>query len=291
MEKISVIIPVYNGEKHLAQCIESVINQSYNNLEIIIINDGSTDGSSAIIEHYRQHDKRIRVLHKSINEGLGAARNSSLALATGQYICFIDCDDWMDKNHVSDLYDLLTRTDSDIAVCNFSQYIEDEGRFKIHIHPDDYYEAVYTSQEWLAYQYGMPNFLSSCFTVPWVKLYKKELFENILYFTDGFGEDDRTTWKLYLVADKIAYMNRPSLVYRLNSASMTQTANQATIFNTEPVFERLATLSLIGFDVSKEIKAYEWRAGINRNDALNKGQMEKYKHLKFIEQIMKKYRG
>ncbi|WP_153046376.1 glycosyltransferase family 2 protein, partial [Streptococcus suis] len=97
---------VYNGEKHLRQCVESIIAQDYKNLEILLINDGSTDGSALLCEQLRQQDSRVRVVHKRKNEGLGAARNTSLEVATGEYIVFVDADDWIDPNHVSDLHEL-----------------------------------------------------------------------------------------------------------------------------------------------------------------------------------------
>lgn len=127
MEKISVIVPVYNGEKYLEQCVQSIMDQTYENLEILLINDGSSDRSGQIIEDLRTRDQRIRVLHKPKNEGSGAARNSSISMATGNYLLFVDSDDWLDANHVEDLYDLLRRTNSDIAVTNFTQYYESGG--------------------------------------------------------------------------------------------------------------------------------------------------------------------
>lgn len=290
MEKISVIIPVYNGEKYLEQSVRSVCQQSYSNLEILIINDGSSDQSGLKAEQLKLEDSRIKVLHKKINEGLGAARNSALDLATGDYILFLDADDWIDPNHVDDLYDLLRRTDSDVAVANFSRYFEEENRFELHLTDADYYEKVYSPQEWFQFQYGQPHHLSMCFTVPWGKLYKRSLFHNILYYTGAFGEDDRTTWKLYLMADKIAYMHRSSLVYRVNATSMTQMANQSTIFSAEPVFERLAMLSLLGFDLSSETAAFKWRAQINRDDKLATGDIIAYKDLEFKLSLMEKYK-
>lgn len=290
MELVSVIVPVYNGEKYLRQCVESIIKQDYDNLEIILINDGSKDGSALLCEQLRHEDSRIRVVHKRQNEGLGAARNTSLEVARGEYIVFVDADDWIDPNHVSDLYDLMQRTDSDVAISNFTQYIEDEGRYNLHIGPQDYYEKVFTPQEWFAYQYGVGNNLSLCFTVPWSKMYKRKLFEYVLYPTDGFGEDDRTTWKLYLAADKIAYMHRSSLIYRVNASSMTQVADQSTIFSVIPVAERLEVLSLLGFDLSKEIAAYQWRGTINRDSKLRQGDVKAYKDLEFRLRMMEKYR-
>lgn len=291
MEKISVVVPVYNGEKYLEQCVQSIMNQTYENLEILLINDGSSDRSGQIIEDLRTRDQRIRVLHKPKNEGSGAARNSSISMATGNYLLFVDSDDWLDANHVEDLYDLLRRTNSDIAVTNFTQYYESGGggRYNIHIRPEDYYEKVYSPQEWFEMQYGQPSHLSTCFTVPWCKLYKRSLFENIIYYTGDFGDDDWTTWKLYLLSDRIAYMHRASLVYRINEKSQTQTANMATIFSHKPVADRLALLSLLDFDVSREVAAYKWRAHLNRDHALATGDMDAYKELKFQYDVMKKY--
>lgn len=289
MEKVSVIVPVYNGEKHLRQCVESIMAQDYKNLEILLINDGSTDGSALLCEQLRQQDRRVRVVHKVKNEGLGAARNTSLEVATGDYIVFVDADDWIDPNHVSDLHELLTRTGSDVAISNFTQYYEETGQFNLHIAADDYYEAVYSPEEWFAFQYGVGHNISLCFTVPWSKMYKKSLFEYILYPTDGFGEDDRTTWKTYLAANRIAYMHRSSLIYRVNAGSMTQTANQATIFSTEPVAERLEVLGLLGFDLSREIAAYKWRSQINRDSKLRNGDVVAYKNLEFRKRMIDKY--
>ncbi|HEM4129595.1 TPA: glycosyltransferase family 2 protein [Streptococcus suis] len=289
MEKVSVIVPVYNGEKHLRQCVESIMTQDYQNLEILLINDGSTDGTALLCEQLRYQDSRVRVVHKVKNEGLGAARNTSLEVATGDYIVFVDADDWIDPNHVSDLHDLLTRTGSDVAISNFTQYYEETGQFNLHIGIDDYYEAVYSPEEWFAFQYGVGHNISLCFTVPWSKMYKKSLFEYILYPTDGFGEDDRTTWKTYLAANRIAYMHRSSLIYRVNAGSMTQTADQATIFSTHPVAERIEVLGLLGFDLSREIAAYKWRSQINRDSKLRNGDVVAYKNLEFRKRMMDKY--
>ncbi|APD31345.1 glycosyltransferase family 2 protein [Streptococcus iniae] len=290
MEKVSVIIPVFNGEKYLEACVNSVCQQSYPSLEILIINDGSSDRSGLIAEQLKAKDKRIKILHKKINEGLGAARNSGINMATGDFIVFVDSDDWIDANHIEDLYTLLQKTNSQVAVTNFTRYFEDENKYEIHLLDDDYYEAIYSPEEWFAFQYGQGHHLSLCFTVPWSKIYKKSLFENVRYYTGRFGEDDRTTWKLYLLADRIAYMHRSSLIYRVNSSSMTQQVALSTVFSAEPVFERLATLTLLGFDVSKEIAAFKWRAQINRDEMLASGDIASYKDLQYKLALIEKYK-
>lgn len=180
MEKISVIIPVYNGEKYLEQSVRSVCQQSYSNLEILIINDGSSDQSGLKAEQLKLEDSRIKVLHKKINEGLGAARNSALDLATGDYILFLDADDWIDPNHVDDLYDLLRRTDSDVAVANFSRYFEEENRFELHLTDADYYEKVYSPQE------GSSSSMVSLIILACVLLYLGVSFISAAFFIISF---------------------------------------------------------------------------------------------------------
>lgn len=290
MKTVSVIIPVYNAEKYLRQCVQSVCAQSYEDLEILLINDGSTDSSGLIIEQLKLEDSRIKVIHKPQNTGLGAVRNTGLDLACGDYIVFIDADDWMDSNHIEDLVELLERTESDIAIANFTRYHMETNQYELHITDQDYYEMVLTPQEWFRYQYGQPHNLSLCFTVPWGKIYKRSLFKNLLYYTDGFGEDDRTTWKLYLMSDKIAYMHRSSLVYRVNETSITQRTKQAEVFSQEPVLERIAILSMLGFDLSQEIAAYKWRAQINRDAKIRAGEIEAYKDLEFTLKLLEKYK-
>ncbi|MGM9891268.1 glycosyltransferase family 2 protein [Limosilactobacillus sp.] len=101
LPKVSIIVPVYNDEKYLAQCIESALQQTYQNIELILVDDGSTDNSFGICEHYRQQDQRVRLLHKT-NGGIGSSRNAGLAMAAGDYVTFIDDDDLLPKNSVAD---------------------------------------------------------------------------------------------------------------------------------------------------------------------------------------------
>ena len=105
MEKISVIVPIYNAGEYLRPCLDSIVNQSYSNLEIILINDGSTDTSAAVCEEYLHRDSRIRIVQKKLGgSGVGAARNSALPLVTGDFILFVDNDDWLELNHIEILY-------------------------------------------------------------------------------------------------------------------------------------------------------------------------------------------
>lgn len=121
MKKISVIVPVYNVEKYLSQCLDSIIHQTYKNLEIILVDDGSTDSSGLICDNYSQKDKRIKIIHKC-QGGLSDARNAGLKIATGEYISFIDSDDFIDKNMYSILINNTQKYNSDIVWFNYYNY-------------------------------------------------------------------------------------------------------------------------------------------------------------------------
>ena len=117
-ELISVIIPCYNVEKYIDRCMESVLNQTYRNLEIILVDDGSTDGTGEIIKKYAEHDHRIKILHQK-NKGAGAARNAGMEIASGSYIGFVDSDDWIAEDMYEYLIGIIKEEDADIAACDF----------------------------------------------------------------------------------------------------------------------------------------------------------------------------
>ena len=288
MDKITVIVPVFNAGPYLEQCLDSIINQTYTNLEILLINDGSTDGSAAVCEAYRQKDSRIRLVHKNLGGGgVGAARNTALSFITGSYVLFVDNDDWLDEKHIELLYTTLKETDSDIAIANFTEYIEDTGTFRFHLTPDDYFQKVFTSQEWFENQYRGTFAFSQCFTVPWCKLYKVELFEDIVYPEAEKVEDDYTTWKLYLLANKIVYSNTGIYFHRKRYTSVTKTVDKVFVFPLRSIEERVTLLSLVGFDISGELRAYRWRLELHKNSYLESGDMQGYKEclnkIKIIE--------
>lgn len=122
---ISVIIPVYNAAMYLRDCLESILNQSYKDLEIILVNDGSTDRSGEICWCYQNKYNNIRVVYQE-NQGVSKARNQGINLARGEYISFIDADDWLEKNYYECLLYLLTKYDADVSMCDYS--VEDSGK-------------------------------------------------------------------------------------------------------------------------------------------------------------------
>ncbi|OYP01274.1 hypothetical protein CG709_11290, partial [Lachnotalea glycerini] len=123
---ISVIVPIYNVEKYIHRCLDSILRQTYKNLEIILIDDGSTDQSANICEEYKKKDERIQCIHK-INGGLSEARNVGMRHATGIYMTFIDGDDYIALDYVEYLFSLLSKYAADIAVCNYQKVLENQN--------------------------------------------------------------------------------------------------------------------------------------------------------------------
>ncbi|HEM5988903.1 TPA: glycosyltransferase family 2 protein [Streptococcus suis] len=277
MEKVSVIVPVYNAGPYLKQCIDSILNQTYHNIELILVNDGSTDGSATICESYRKVDQRVRLINKKLGGGgVGAARNSALPLITGEFVLFVDNDDWLEPNHIEVLYKALKETDSDISIVNFTQFMEERSSYAFHVTEKDYFQEVFTPQEWFSREYNGRFAFSQCFTVPWCKLYKASIFENISYPEDEKVEDDYTTWKLYLMADRIVFTNLALYYHRKRETSVTKTVDSTYVFPLKSIEERVTILSLIGFDISEELRAYRWRLNLHRESYLASGHMQEY---------------
>lgn len=278
MEKVSVIVPIYNAGTYLKKCLDSILNQTYSNLEILLINDGSSDGSARLCEDYRKADARVRVLHRPLGgSGVGAARNAALPMITGDYVLFVDNDDWLELDHIELLYQDLKETGSDIAIANFTEFIEERQSFRFHVNREDDFRKEFSIEEWFGIQYEGKLAFSQCFTVPWCKLYKASLFDDIVYPEEEKVEDDLTTWKVYLMADKIVYRNRGIYYHRKRSDSITKVVDFQSVFPLKSIEERVTMLSLVGFDVSRELRAYRWRLEGHKDSYLEQGDVYHYK--------------
>ena len=222
-DKISVIVPVYNTEKYMEKCLDSIINQSYDNLEIIIINDGSTDNSGMICDKYKSRDDRIIVIHQE-NQGLSIARNNGLDIATGDYIGFVDSDDWIESDMFSTLYTGIVKNDAEIAVCNF-YYIKQDGRTVIENGGDIIFnennsitETILENDDKLTHYFTYTTYD----TVAWNKLYKKELFDGIRYPPNKVFEDLFTTHKLIGKANRVVILPDYKYYYLYRDDSITK---------------------------------------------------------------------
>lgn len=204
---ISVIVPIYNVEKYLSKCIESIINQTYKKLEIILVNDGSTDNSLEICEKYRNKDDRIKIINKS-NGGLSDARNKGIEIALGDYISFVDSDDYLDYKMIEILYNDIQTYSADISIVNYMKIFEDGTKEDESLDRNDF--LVMDSKS------AIKNLLdnSSFGNYAWNKLYKRELFEDVKYPFGRKMEDLGTTYKLFFKSNIIVY-NPIQLYYYL----------------------------------------------------------------------------
>lgn len=197
--KISIIVPVYNVKGYLGRCVESIMGQSYKNLEIILIDDGSTDGSEKICDFYRKKDERIIVVHKK-NGGLSDARNVGIEHATGKYLFFIDSDDWIDKRTIELLLGVAIKNHSDLVECGFKEiygdYINIGYSCDASMKSVSHIEALEDVLQWKKIK-----------SVAWNKLYAREVIGDIRYPVGKLHEDEFTTYKFLYNAKKIVFLN------------------------------------------------------------------------------------
>lgn len=210
---ISIIVPVYNVESYLAQCIESLINQTYKNLEIILIDDGSTDKSGEICDLYKDKDNRIKVIHKQ-NGGLSSARNTGLDIARGDYIGFVDSDDFIDITMYEKLYLQIENNDADMIKCNLIEFKNNQVPKNI---VSTGKITTYTREE------AIYNFINKEYSynkhfkvVVWDALYKKDLLEDIRFPEGLLYEDGYVSPKLFFKSKKLLHLDDFLYYYRIN---------------------------------------------------------------------------
>lgn len=216
---ISLIVPVYNVENYLEKCLNSIRNQSYKNIQVIIINDGSNDNSCNIIDKYVNLDTRFQKVYQN-NSGVGEARNNGILISKGQYIMFIDSDDYLHENFIQDLYNNIEKNKADIAVCDYYAVFESNKIIK--------YE-----KNWICNKNILNDkeeimklfLLNNMAIVPWNKLYKKSLFEfeKKPFPSNLKNEDIEGIFKIFYCAEKVSYVNKGLYYYlqRENSATKT----------------------------------------------------------------------
>lgn len=212
---ISVIVPVYNVEKYLYKCIDSILGQTYKELEIILVDDGSTDNSGVICDKYEKKDNRIKVIHKK-NGGLSDARNCGLDNAIGEYIAFLDSDDWVDFKYIEILYENLRDYNADISICNFRRVHDEKELLNNHNNI-----ILYNNIEALQQIYTNKSVQA---IVAWNKLYKKSIFKKNRFPKGKIHEDEYLIPILLYETKKIVYTDRELIYYRktLNSIMNTK---------------------------------------------------------------------
>ncbi|SFD67020.1 Glycosyltransferase involved in cell wall bisynthesis [Lentibacillus persicus] len=202
---ISIIVPVYNLERYIEKCLDSILAQTFADFEVIIVDDGSTDGSGAICEAYAKKDDRVIVLHNEYG-GVSAARNAGIAAAAGKYIGFVDGDDYIDENMYDVLFQQCQQTRSDIAVCRLGREVDGQllhhraGTCRI-IHLE-HFEALRELFRGVLYRFSLCN-----------KLFKQTCFKNVSFPEGRIHEDLSTVYKLFANANKAVYINYIGYIY------------------------------------------------------------------------------
>lgn len=219
----SFVIPVYNAGLFLEQCVESILSQTYENIEVILVDDGSTDNSPQICDEYEKYDKRVKVIHKN-NEGVAIARNCGMQKAQGEWIIFVDADDWVERI----LCEELARNDNaDIDIFFWGYYEEAENRRKKIFNNDsqEYSKEYLDKQKIGVMQQAILHKHLCKFTSvgsPWAKAFRREfLVKNRLFFMPGMvkGEDHLFNLEAFEVAEKAAFLNAPLYHYRITAES------------------------------------------------------------------------
>lgn len=222
---VSVIIPVYNCEQFLPQCIESIMRQTYQMLEIILVNDGSKDDSGAICDAYAKNDERIVVVHKE-NQGAAAARKMGIELAKGRYSCFVDSDDWLEADYIESLLVCTQENDSDVVIGLMRGRNEDGNTTQ----SQHYFSCGHYDRERLRWEVwpqmlsASPYYTFGIAPSMWGKLYKTELaHRNAAALDTGitFGEDGCFTYSALLDAENVFISDVKGYNYRTNMASVT----------------------------------------------------------------------
>lgn len=234
--KISILVAVYNVGEFLPHCVETLLVQTYQNLEIILIDDGSTDNSAEICDKYAELDERVRVIHQK-NQGLSAVRNVGIKKATGEWVCLVDGDDFVKRDYVEELYRTAVEGDAEVAVCGFVT-TPDGAKERLQTRVLSGEEAV---RELLVEQENYQ-------IVSWNKLYKKKLFDGIKFPVGEKHEDSFTTYKILRAATRVAIADEALYFYRQREGS---------IMNEEELEERLQTKLRVAEAAKKDLRGDE----------------------------------
>ena len=241
---VSIIIPIYNVEKYLEQCIKSLINQTYRNLEIILINDGSTDKSTKICEKYKNQDNRIVFINKK-NGGAASAKNEGLKIAKGDYITFVDSDDFIEPDMIEYMVNTIKKYNSDIIQCSFTNLYKNTERFK----QDKIVEQKISSKDFL--ELFLKKWDSSLF---WNKLFKREVIENVFFKEGRCIDDEFFTYKCVINSKSIVTSNKIVYNYRMRkSGVMKSESSQKQILKdrVDYLYERYELVRKIYKDLDK----------------------------------------
>lgn len=237
---ISVVVPVYQVEQYLKRCVDSILAQTYENLEILLVDDGSTDSSPAICDAYEKKDARVRVIHQE-NQGLSGARNTGIAAAKGAYISLVDSDDFLAPDFIQVLYHMCVEQQAELSQCRYTV-----------VHGDTLPKETgvgqvqrFTGREMMMQMYTGGE---AYFTVAWNKLYRRDLFTDIRYPMGRIHEDEATTYRIYDRVQKAAVTTAPLYGYYVRAGSITKSFRTSRLDWLTALQERLSFYEEKGYE-------------------------------------------
>lgn len=268
---ISIIIPVYNVEAYIEHCIHNILSQTYRNLEVIIVNDGSPDDSIKIAKELTKDDPRFIYIDKE-NGGQSDARNAGLDIATGDYIFFCDPDDFMFEKSIENLYYASQLTEADIVVGSFCRF--EEGMFYFYPKPkDDELLSPLSARDAIQGMDSMEDYTLLRYSAVWGKLFKKHLFDEIRFPKGKYAEDQFIMWRLYLASDVIVRYQLDVYAYRVNYKGLTQNYSLSHLDFIEAIEERIqALMKMPELDYPMELAFNQYKFALKRNLSMLEGK-------------------
>ena len=258
-ELISIVVPIYNVENYLRMCLDSIQNQTYQNFECLLINDGSPDNSADICREYVEKDSRFKYFEKE-NGGLSDARNYGIRQSKGSYLTFVDSDDWLENDALQLLYDALKKENADISIGRYNCYDESRCQYLFYdSNPDDSLEVIDGKE--IIDREGVEEMRNGNWTVAYLKLFKRELLENLPFPLGKIAEDTYWTWKVLLKASRVVYLNSYIYWYRVGlTGTLSDIWSEKRMYDEiEAREEKLAILSSLNYDLTNHILIYKNR--------------------------------
>lgn len=281
MPKISIIVPIYNVDKYLERCIDSILNQKFNDFEVILVNDGSTDKSGIICDMYAKQDNRVIVKHKN-NGGQSDARNLGIKIAKGEFIGFVDGDDMIEYDMYDTLYSLIKEHDADIATGR-TLTVKSKDSVKIELTNK---VKVYSNKEAIKVTYdgGLSGYS------PCNKLYRKALFDNVEFPIGRIYEDASILYKLYMNSEKIVFIDKYIYRYIRRNGSTTNTDFSEKRFDIVDMYnDKYKYMSIYYPEMCDKVKSMYYDSLRNIIvDIVNEGSVRKnYKSIKKASNYIK----
>lgn len=253
---ISIIVPIYNVEDYIRQCFDSLLNQTYQNFEVLMINDGSPDNSASICQEYAARDSRFRYFEKE-NGGISTAVNLGIEHSQGEYVTLMDPDDWADNDYLEVLYNAIVQEGADVSISSYKRFNMSDNCFYFHAFTKEYDKKVFTNKEFLE---SLPNLVASdySFFITFSKLVRKEMIGLIRFNADTKLAMDMEFWyKVYLKVNKVVFVNRDTYTYRIHSTSA---ANNLTVEKLKSSMQhRLAFIAILaarGINIESYVQDY-----------------------------------